>query len=134
MTDNKRGGCGAAGLVLIGAFSIAIVLLWSMGSGGATTSAPEPTMHTVKYSVTGNSPQGVRYLLKKPDGGTESDFTHLPINKTLRYEPGSFLYISVQAQGRDARMSCSLTVDGEVVQQSSCNGSYCICSVDGIAR
>lgn len=93
-----------------------------------TTSDPDPSGRTVSITIRtpggGTSQQtGVTLPLTHQDG-TPFEFTA---------HAGDFLYLSAQNEQDYGDLSCSITIDGQVIDSASSSGAYVIASCSGEA-
>jgi hypothetical protein len=126
-------------------FSVAVLyFLWtnfgylfntSSGDGGNAASS-QPSTHTVKYVVGGDSftkATGiVNVTMTNSSGGTEQDTVRTPWQKEFVAHSGSIVVLSVTNSYDAGYASAEVYVDGVLLQKARSRGG--VASVSGIVR
>ena len=92
-----------------------------------------PTTYTVKYEISGSADE-VSITMENETGNTEQFNTDLPFSKSFKVERGDFLYISAQNQGEYGTVTCTISVNGTVLETATSSGAYKIASCSGSAE
>jgi Protein kinase domain len=131
-------GAGVAALVAAGA--LAVIVLPSGGGTGAgrepadpavpSATAPSvpatpstPAVHKIVYKVTGSvSPLSV--MVMPPDGGMTNQTVEPPWTATFKASQFNFLSVGGNTGIKSGTIHCSITLDGEVIQERSAKGQF----------
>ena len=104
------------------------------GADDAQQPAPSGGGSTVVYEVTGRDTASVTYM-KEGFAQEQQTSAKLPFRKELQFEDevGAFAPLSLVAQnnGSGGDITCRITVDGEVVGESTSSGQYAVVTCNG---
>jgi hypothetical protein len=127
-------------IILLGAATV--LQTW----GGHTPDQPTPqqprpqlpiTTHTVVYEVTGptRSPE-IRFVTDGTNATDKVEGVKLPWRKELKISvgPGPAIVQVMAANGQADAITCSVTVDGAVVNRNTAPGQYSNVSCSGVVR
>ena len=125
----------AAIAVLITLATIAFARYQPSGHAGAG-------VHSVVYKVDTGVPGGTgngSITMQTPTGTSQQD-ADLPMQTTndqwvtfTDFQPGDFLYVSVQAGDGTNAVACHILIDGKPVSENSATGDYSIASCSATA-
>ena len=97
--------------------------------------AAEPAGSVVVYEVTGSGTAGNVTYMKEGFSQEQQTSAKLPWRKELQFEEkvGGFAPLSLVAQNgaNSGDITCRITVDGEVVGESTSNGQYAVVTCTG---
>lgn len=98
-----------------------------IGSGGGGRS------YSVRYRVMGTT-DSASVTYNNEHGDTEQmSEVDVPWNKTIKAEPGQFLYISAQNNNDSGTIITRIEVDGVRYKESKSEGAYVIATCSGTA-
>ena len=124
---------GALFLTVFGLLCISTMVdVANTPTGGRTrsTTPRQPIVRTVKYEVRGTKEQMITY--KNASGGTAQVETYrTPWTHEFKAYPGTFVYLSSQAQVAYGYVKTNIYVDTVLWKTSTSSGSYVIASVSG---
>jgi hypothetical protein len=110
-----------------------VALLACDGSGGTSTGGGGKSTYTITYRVMGTTDSAsVTYSNEHGDTEQISD-VDVPWNKTIKAEPGQFLYISAQNNDDSGTIVTRIEVDSVRYKESKSEGAYVIASCSGTA-
>jgi hypothetical protein len=109
-----------AGLLLLGACDPSTL--------GPSDQGDDET-YTVTYEVSGAESADVTYENENADTSQEAGIS-LPWTYSFDAPEGSFVYISAQNNG-GGTITCSISVDGGVVESNDSSGEFAICTASG---
>jgi hypothetical protein len=100
--------------------------------------SPEPTSactgsgtHCITYVVSGASNRAdITYENENQDASQAVDAI-VPWRYAFDAEPGEFVYLSAQRGGAPGDITCTIELDGVVVESNSSSGAYSICTASG---
>lgn len=119
--------------------AVAVIAVIAVLSGcGSSTGTAAESRPTVIFDVTGSTQDSASFTIRTPSGGTKQGTFDLPLTNTtgthgLRsagYSSGDFLYLSAQLNG-SGDITCKITVDGAVIDESTSTGDYVITTCQG---
>lgn len=129
---------------IVGGLFVLVFVLPALGGNTQATPAPAPAAaapagdtsggSTVVYEVTGKGSASVTYM-KEGFSQEQQTSAKLPFKKELQFKDkvGSFAPLSLVAQhsagGGD--ITCRITVDGQVVGESTSSGPYAVVTCNG---
>ena len=113
----------------------AILVLFIMACGGSSSSsAPQGSHVNVTYEVSGTA-KGASVTYINETGNTQQEDVQLPWKETFRVERGEFVYVSAQSRDDGGRsISCTISGDGEVLEEATSNGRFVIAQCSGNAE
>lgn len=137
MKEDKRRNWLVIAIGVIATLWLCNALLGSSG-GSSTPSSPRatdlPRNALVIYEVTGTA-RIVGLTIENETGNTEQlDDVRLPYKKTFSIKRGEFVYLSAQNQGESGSVTCTITVDGDVVETATSTGAFVIAGCSGSAE
>ena len=90
-----------------------------------------PTYYTVKYEVTGTTPE-VSTTIENESGGT-SQFSNVSTPWIYEFQRGSgyFVYLSAQNQRSSGSVIVSIYFNGNLYKTSTSSGAYVIATASG---
>ena len=121
----RKTGQHIIGAILLGLIIVAIIVV--------ATSKPEPripTTRSVVYEVTGTA-SAVSVTLSSATGSEQASNRAVPLRVTYVLPPGAFAYISAQNENGCGDVSCSISVNGQVISRNSAFGGYTIATCKG---
>lgn len=134
----------AGGFVLVAAVLAALLIAGNQSAGRAATppaavTSYTPATHTVSYEADGDGTDAGTYTLRSADGGTRQGDADLPLtNKAggiglqlVGFEPGDFVYLSIQNDNGYGSVTCRIVVDGVTVSENTSSGAYTIATCQG---
>lgn len=141
-------GVRNAAVLVVGIFALlaAIAALLNAGSKSdgaptlpATVASYTPAIHTVSYEADGVDTKAGNYTLRSADGGTRQGDADLPLmNKAggvglqlSGFQPGDFVYLSVQNENGFGSVTCRIVVDGRTISENTSTGGYTIATCQG---
>jgi hypothetical protein len=133
-----------AALAAVALFAVA-ALVWGLKSpaGQQSTAATASSgTHVVTYEADGAGARGLRtarYTVRTSDGGTSQGETNLPMKNQdggtglvfPGFQPGAFVYLSVQNADAAGSVTCRIKVDGTVISENTSTGGYVIATCQG---
>lgn len=136
-------------LILVTLIVGGLVLLGVLLGGGGDEPEPGSTLSPaeiddmlgpveVVYQVTGDARDGASITVETPSGTEQMDVSSLPLmNKAggqglrMEFRRGQFVYISAQNRGDIGSVTCSISVDGEVISENTSTADYGIATCKG---
>lgn len=115
------------GLVVLIVIGIAVYNAISKGSSGGGFSGG--TSRTVRYEVSGASAADMTFQTGSQDTSQETGAA-VPWQDSETMSDGDFYYIAAQNNG-GGTISCSVYVDGALIDTNSSSGDYAICTASG---
>ena len=98
----------------------------------ATTAPGMAGTYSVKYVVEGTA-FSVSITMSNAQGGTEQyAAVRVPWSTSFGAEPGTFLYVSAQNQGKTGSVEAKIYVDGHLIAESTSKGSYVIATASEV--
>lgn len=91
---------------------------------------PVSTLHAVAYDITGSA-GSMSITATSPTGTEQASGRALPAQLTYQMESGAFIYVSAQNEGEAGAITCTITVDGQVVSTNRSEGAYTIATCKG---
>lgn len=147
--DDKPAGHGmrnaAIAIAAVTVVLVALIVLLNAGNKSAGTAIPAsvasytPAVHTVSYEADGDGTKAGNYTLRAADGGTRQGEADLPLmNKAggtglqlSGFQPGDFVYLSVQNDNGYGSVTCRIVVDGQTISENTSTGGYTIATCQG---
>lgn len=114
-----------------------LAILAYMLSGGMEGSASDNSRSNsdrveVIYNVTDTRNGNVSLTYQNSSGNSQQDAAEAtPWKKRYRMESGSFMYVSAQRGHNSGSVTCTITVDGKVVERAKSTGAAVIATCSG---
>jgi hypothetical protein len=119
------------GVLLIGGLIVYVAVTDDREGSGGTTDVPTSSSHSLVYRVDGESRQAsITYENESGDTSQETEAT-LPWEESFSVEEGSFAYVSAQRGGAPGDITCTIELDGVVMESNTSSGEYSICTASG---
>jgi hypothetical protein len=127
-TVRSRSNLGKAIAITVAILLAGGWLLYSTSKRPAST--PASTLRTVAYDVTGSA-DSFSITAKSATGTEQASNRALPAHVTYMMDPGAFAYISAQNEGESGSITCTITVDGQVISRNTADGAFTIATCQG---
>jgi predicted nucleic acid-binding Zn ribbon protein len=129
----KRAGLLLAAVATVAAVCLCVFLLADTGDRTDNGSGRERQSYYVRYEVTGTTSRA-SLTYENESENTEQRVVEVPWEMTFYATEGQFLYVSAQNELAQGSIECKITVNDEVVESASSEGSYVIASCSGSVR